>query len=257
MIKHWEPLRKETISKLNVLADTIDEVCKTMTSEKKIIPQLPIRETQKHMSADHSATIRVVNIISGIGVVIEEIAELTPENESMKLHKILLSTSPNAIAFIADKLGELSLDVAELSESLGEQGKDIEGYGENIKKLGKLAVTMGGVVGWIPTKKAGKEVGAIGGKLSWIGDLIQDGSKAVANVIADVSGAAKTIAGSFCSTPDNNTISITLFPINIMKRLHGNLAMVKGSTETNAAKELREMAQTHEIQMNVILETVD
>ena len=140
-IKLWEPLRKETISKLNVLADKVDKVCKATTSEEKIFDQLPIQETQKQMNDDHSATIRVINIISGIRVVVEKIAQLTPdisENKIKQMYKILLSTSPNAVAFIADKLSEYALDVAEISELVAEQGKKVDDYGKGVKNLGKL-----------------------------------------------------------------------------------------------------------------------
>ena len=170
-IKLWEPLRKETISKLNVLADKVDKVCKGTSSEVKIFDQLPIQETQKQMNDDHSATIRVINIISGIRVVVEKIAQLTPdisENKIKQMYKILLSTSPNAIAFIADKLSEYALDVAEISESVAEQGKKVDDYGEDVKKLGKIAVTMGGVVGWIKAKDAGENIENVGKTFSWL-----------------------------------------------------------------------------------------
>ena len=259
-IKLWEPLRRETISKLNVLADKIDEACKTTSSEEEIFDQLPIQETQKQMNDDHSATIRVINIISGIRVVVEKIAHLSPdisENNIKQMYKILLSTSPNAVAFIADELSEYALDVAEIAESLAEVGKNVDNYGDDVKKLGKIAITMGGVVGWIPGKKAGENIKNVGEKVSWLGELVQDCGDILASAMAKVSEVVKVAAGTLSSTPDNVMLSITLFPINVMKGLDGNLAMIEGGTETKAAKVFHEMATRHEGQMKKILETVD
>ena len=256
-IKLWEPLRQETISKLNVLADKVDEVCKATTSEEKIFNQLPIQETQKQMNDDHSATIRVINIISGIRVVVEKIAHLTPdisENKIKQMYKILLSTSPNAIAFIADKLSEYALDVAEISESVAEQGNNVDDYGKGVKKLGKIAVTMGGVVGWVKAKDAGENIENVGKTFSWLGDLVEDCGELLASGMAKVSEVVKVAAGTLSSTPDNVMLSITLFPINVMECLDGNL---EGDTETKAARVFREMASMHEKQMKKILETVD
>ena len=256
-IKLWEPLRKETISKLNVLADKVDKVdkvCKATSSDENIFDQLPIQETQKQMNDDHSATIRVINIISGIRVVVEKIAQLTPdisENKIKQMYKILLSTSPNAVAFIADKLSEYALDVAEISESVAEQGKKVDDYGKGVKKLGKIAVTMGGVVGWIKAKDAGEKLENAGSKLSWLGDLVEDCGERLASAMAKVSEVVKVAAGTLSSTPDNVTLSITLFPINVMECLD------EGDTETKAARVFREMASRHENQMKKILETVD
>ena len=259
-IKHFEPLRKKTISELNLLADRIDEACKTTSSEEDIIDQLPLHEAQKQMNDDHSATIRVINIISSIRVVVEEITLLTPEiseNDIKQMYKILLCTSPNAVSFIAEKLSEYALDVAEIAESLANEGKEVDEYGEDMEKLGKIAVTLGGAVGWIPGKKAGEKITNVGEKVSWLGELVQECGDFLANAVGKVSEVIKVAAGTLSSTPDNVHLSITIFPINVMKVVEGNLTMTEGGTEAKAAKKIREMASRHEEQMKIILKTVD
>ena len=49
------------------------------------------------------------------------------------------------------------LTSSEISESVAEQGKKVDDYGKGVKNLGKIAVTMGGVVGWIPAKNGVKD----------------------------------------------------------------------------------------------------
>ena len=83
---------------------------------------------------------------------------------------------------------------------------------------------------------------------------MEDCGEFLASAMGKVSEVVKVAAGTLSSTPDNVTLSITLFPINIMECLDGNL---EGDTETKVARVFREMASRHENQMKKILETVD
>ena len=76
----------------------------------------------------------------------------------------------------------------------------------------------------------------------------------LASAMAKVSEVVKVAAGTLSSTPDNVTLSITLFPIKVMECLDVNLEC---DPEIKAARVFREMASRHEKQMKKILETVD
>ena len=298
-IEEWQPTREKTIPMLTDMADKIDQLCKNSTTENTeetaaatnkgafgrflenfkglfthhqsrgrstadtIIAELNIKEAQKQMEEDHSATRKVLGLINKIEELVDQMTHLKTQAKKNEMLAILLDVDPEGIAQVARNGAELVIDIGEIGEDIADAGRKAIRFGETATKIGGFAALLGRKAGWIPgIGEAASEVGEAGevaektGAVAiWVGELIEDVGEAVATVNAKIGDVVLKLGSSDLEVADVG-IEMNLRPLDIEELVRNGLTVSHGESETKAVHDLREKATNYETQMKGILTAV-